>query len=423
MDIIGDTDINTVYCTGSLTKLLTTYVSLSFLSEKYLLQELADDTGFLDKICIKPQAKEFLLLFQNIMGSQFTIRDLCSYYSGLPYTFDLSQAELESVESGNPFKHHSIPDEKTFLYMCRHKITPVYPDRCKFHYSEVGILFLGYFIEKNFDVRMEDLYKKYIIDAFQLKSSRFSRKRTANVYCRDISDQYDYPSIAILDHGYFCYSNGYYTTLADMKTLLENLINQSVFKYMADIKNARAASGRLLNGLALEIRLVEDDIIYGYEGLSFSGCNIWAYSTKKQQGFLTFCDSEEEAYNIIYDQWGYTHFDKVPDYAQRFYAEFLKNYHFDRENKKIPLAYQGDYRRVNINEKSLDTLFSVGKDFIFIRNPDMIKYDVVYANNHYCIQCKDDIHGGKVDFYEAAGGNKYMLYDGTLYKKLAPLHG
>lgn len=418
LNIIGSMDINTIYCAGSFTKFLTTYVSLSFLSETYELESVIDDDNFLDTICLTPEASSFLALFQQIIGSQFTIRDVCSYYSGLPYTFDLSQEELDSVEAGHPFKHHSIPDEKTFLSRCHHEITPVYADRCKFHYSEIGILFLGYFMEKNFNVTMEALYQKYVVNQFHLRSSQFSRVRVANVYTQDLSDAYDYPSIAILDHGYFCYSNGYYTTLNDMKILMENVLTQPVFKCMVDIKKARAASPRLLNGLAVEIRLIDNDIVYGYEGLSFSGCNIWAYSTKKQEGYLTFSNSEEDAYTIIYGQWGYTTFDKVPESAQVIYTKFLHHYDAKIANKDIPLSYQGDYHRVNINEKVLPDTFVVGSDYIVIRNPEMIKYDIVYADHHYCIKGKDGIHGGRVGFYEAKGGNKYMLYDGTLYRKI-----
>src|SRR5205085_6588951 len=115
----------------------------------------------------------------------------------------------------------------------------------------------------------------------------------------------------ILDHGYFCYSNGFYTTLNDMKILLENFFNNAVFKYMTDIKQARAASNRIMNGLTVELRVVDDDILYGYEGLSFSGCNNWTYSTKYQKGFLTLTNDEEKAYDI-YNQFGYAVFDKAP---------------------------------------------------------------------------------------------------------------
>lgn len=418
IDIIGTNDIDRVYCAGSFTKFLTTFVVLSLLAEKYALDAILDDDQFLDTICTNKESKEFLSLFQNIIGSQFSIRDLCSYYSGLPYTFDLSDEELARVEAGYPFKHHSIPDETTFLYMCKNKITPVYTNRCKFHYSEIAIIFLGYLIEKIYHTKMENLYQQHLVDKFQLKSSTFSRKMTDNVYIQDLSNEYDYPSIAILDHGYFCYSNGYYTTLNDLKKLLEQILDDPVFKQMTNIKKARAASNRLLNGLAVEIRLVDDDIIYGYEGLSFSGCNIWAYSTKHKQGLITFSNSEEEVYNTIYDTWNYSTFDKVPDYSQQIYSEFIKHYPFNDKNTAIPLEFQGDYHRVNINEKTLNDVFLVGDHFMVIRNPEMIRYDIVFANHHYCVKGKDGIHGGKVGFYTAISGNKYMLYDGTLYKKL-----
>src|SRR5205807_693943 len=114
-------------------------------------------------ICNKTPAADFLHLFQKIIGSTFSIRDICTHYAGLPYTFDLSESELESVESGNPFKHHSILDEKSFLHMCSHKITPVYTKQCKFHYSEISIIFLGFLMEKIHDVKIEDLYHEYVI--------------------------------------------------------------------------------------------------------------------------------------------------------------------------------------------------------------------------------------------------------------------
>ncbi len=418
VQIIGSVDKDRVYCAGSFTKLLTTYVCLSFLKEHFDLNVIVDDEAFFDGICQNQPSKDFLQKFQKIIGSQFTIRDICSYYSGLPYTFDLSDQELASVELGNPFKHHSIPDEKYFLEMCEKNITPIYANRCKFHYSEIAILFLGYIIEKIYQLDIEDLYQKYIIKQFKLQASHFARKKVENVYIQDLSDKYDYPSIAILDHGYFCYSNGYYTTLNDMKTLIENIVEQPVFQIMVDITKARAASNRLLNGLTIEIRQVGDDIIYGYEGLSYSGCNIWAYSTKKKEGYITFSNNEEEVYDIIYGQFGYHDFDKVPDYTQKSYIQFLKNYDFNTLTKDIPIEYQGNYRRVRINEKELETIFRVGDNSIVIRNPDEIKYDVMYFNNYYHTKCKDNVQGSRVGLYSANSGNKYMLYDGTLYKKI-----
>lgn len=415
--IVGSVDKNRLYCAGSFTKLLTTYVSLSLLSEKYNLKNSLDDENFLDAICTNSSSQEFLHIFQKIIGGKFTIRDICSYYAGLPYTFDLSEAELENVDSGHPFKHHSILDEKTFLFMCRNKIAPVYPNRCKFHYSELSIIFLGYIIEKIYNIKIEDLYEKYVFNKFKLENSLFSRTRIENAYCQDLSDKYDYPSIAILDHGYFCYSNGYYTTLNDMKLLIENLLKEPVFSYMVDIKNARAASNRILNGLTVELRIVNDDIIYGYEGLSYSGCNIWAYSTKQKQGYITFSDSEEDAYKI-YDELGYSIFDKVPDYTQKIYENFIKNYHNVITEKSIPTEYQGNYQRVQINEKILDQIFVLADHFMIIRNPDEVRYEIIYVNNDYRIKGKDNVHGAKIELYKAKSGHHYMLYDGTLYKKM-----
>ena len=98
---------------------------------------------------------------------------------------------------------------------------------------------------------------------------------------------------------------------------------------------------------------------------------------------------------------------------------FINHYSFNAETRDIPEIYQGTYQRVKINKKSLALLFFVEKKFIIIRNPDEIKYEIVYFNDHYCIKGKDGVHGGKVGFYEASSGNKYMLYDGTLYKKIS----
>lgn len=418
MHIIGDVDRNRIYCTGSFTKLLTTYVSLSLLSEKYDLNKILDDENFLDEVCTNPASKNFLKIFQNRIGSRFTLRDICTYYTGLPYTFDLSDEELKTVEAGQPFKHHSITDEDTFLMMCRAKITQIYPNRSKFHYSEISILFLGYLIEKIHDIKMEDLYEKYVIGKCQLKNSYFSRKIVENTYCQDLSDKYDYPSIAILNHGYFCYSNGFYTTLNDMKVLIESLLEQPVFKYMVDIEYARAASNRLMNGLTIELRLHGEDLLYGYEGLSFSGCNIWVYSTKHKKGFLTLTNDEEKAYDIVYGQFGYSDFDIVPDHTQKFYKQFIKNYRFSIVEKDIPGEYQGNYHRVKINEKELKDIFIIGNNFIVIRNPDEAKYDAMYVHSHYSVRSKDNVQGSTVGLYMAESGNKYMLFDGTLYKKI-----
>lgn len=417
--IVGSVNKNQLYCAGSLTKLLTTYVSLSLLSEKYDLSKILNDENFLDSISLDTPGNGFLKLFQDIIGSRFTLHDICSYYAGMPYTFDPSEDEIEKVDAGFPFKHHSILDETIFLWMCRHKITPVYPNRSKFHYSEISIIFLGYFLEKVYQVKFEDLYQKYLINKFDLKNSIFSRVRVPGVRIEDLSDRYDYPSIAILDHGYFCYSNGFYTTLNDMATLLKKMFHDPIFNFMQDVTNARAASNRLMNGLAVEIRRAKGDTIYGYEGFSFSGCNIWAYSTHKDTAYLTFHDSEEAVYEIIYDQTlGYDAFDTVPEYTQDDYKLFMETYPFKIEERMIPAEFQGDYHRVRINEKILNTVFKVGPHFIVIRNPEEIKYDVIYVNGKYHIKGKDKIQGSQVGFCKAKSGNRYMFHDGTLYKKI-----
>ncbi len=418
IQFIGSFDKDQVYCAGSFTKMLTTFVSLSLLSEHYELTHILDDNLFLDKICDNPSANDFLRLFQKHIGSPFTLRDICSYYAGLPYTFDLSEKELENVEKGQPFKHHQVPDEKTFLYLCENKITPVYANRCKFHYSELSIIFLGYLIEKIYHKKMEDLFQQYVIDPFKLKNSVFSRKRVEGVYCQDLSDRYDYPSIAIVDHGYFCYSNGYYTTLNDMKLLIENIVNNPVFNVMIDITQARAASNRLLNGLTIEIRLVNDDVLIGYEGLSFSGCNLWMYSLKNKQGYIAFSNDEETIYDAVYGQAGYTVFDTVPDYTQKDYIHFRNTYQAAYTTQHIPPEFQGNYLRVNINEKNLPDIFRVSDHSMMIRNPDEIEYDIIHLNNNYRILNKDHVHGAKVGFYTARSHHHYMCYDGTLYKKI-----
>jgi len=188
---------------------------------------------------------------------------------------------------------------------------------------------------------------------------------------------------------------------------------------MTDVSKARAASNRLMNGLTVEIRKVGDDIIYGYEGLSFSGCTIWAYSTKLNQGYVTCSNSEEEVYVTIYDDmFKYTKFDTVPDYTQQIYKKFIESYHDSVENTLIPREYQGNYHRVNINEKDLALVFVCGSNYIIIRNPDEIRYDVVYVNGNYRIKGKDNIHGARVGFYQAQSGHRYMCFDGTLYIRL-----
>ena len=214
-EIIGNVDQHRLYCTGSFTKLMTTYVCLSHLAEQYDLNSILDDDDFLTRICKNQRARDFLQIFQDIIGSQFTLRDICSFYDGLPYTFDLAPDELARVEQGFPFKHHSIMEEEVLISRCRHQITQMDPNRCKFHYSELSIILLGYLIEQIDNIKIESLYQKYVIEAFGLTESLFSRVKPAHVFAEDLSYQYDYPSIAILDHGYFCYSNGFFTTLHD----------------------------------------------------------------------------------------------------------------------------------------------------------------------------------------------------------------
>lgn len=408
-----------LFCTGSFSKLLTTYVCLSLLSKKYKLNEILDDVDFFDKIATTATSKQFLKIFQKHIGSRFSLRDICTYYTGLSYTFDVAAAELEIVSSGESFKHQSILDEQVFLDRCKHAITILYPNRCKFHYSELSIIFLGYFIEQVYQLKIEDLYQQYVLNAFHLKYSLFSRYRAKDVLINDLSLNYDYPSVAIMDHGYYCYSNGFFTTLNDMQALLEQLLDQPVFSYMVDVTHARAASYRLMNGLAVEMRLVGDDLIYGYEGLSYSGCNIWAYSTKLKRGYLSFTLNEEEAYKIIYDQqFAYHQFDHVPAHTEIFYKKFLSHYDFNAlKIKPFPEIYQGTYQRVSLNGTALDEQFFLDKTSITIRNPERITYDIVYVNGLYRLKAKDGIPEEKIGLAHLSG-HHYFYYDGTLYKKL-----
>lgn len=418
IEILGDTDPNRLYCTGSLTKMMTTFVCLSLLAENHGLHFILDDENFLDIICNNEPSKNFLRLFQKHIGGRFTIRDLCSHYTGLPYTFECANAELENADNGSPLKHHSIMEEDTFLMMCQQYTSQIYKNRSKFHYSELSIIFLGYLIEKIYDTSMEFLYQKFVLNQFQLQDSLFSRTLPPNAYIEDLSDRYDYPSIAICNHGYFCYSNGFYTTLNDHKTLIECLLNHPVFQVMTDITHARAASHRLMNGLSVEIRQIKDDILFGYEGLSFSGCNIWAYSTLQKKGYITLSNDEDAVYDVIYGKFGYHGFDAVPNYTDADYHYFISHHHDITEDKPIPLEYEGRYHRVNINDATLTIVFTVGSNFIVIRNPGEVRYDVVCILGKYYVRGKDSIHGSRVSFYQAKSGKHYMFYDGTLYRKL-----
>lgn len=418
IEIIGDADPDKLYCTGSLTKMMTTFVCLSLLAENHDLNAIVDDEGFLDIICNNEESKNFLRIFQKHIGGRFTLRDLCTHYTGLPYTFDLSDDELDEVEHGKPFKHHGIIEEDIFLMMCRDRISQIYVDRCKFHYSELSIIFLGYLIEKVFDTSMEFLYQKYVIGKFQLQDSLFSRTLPANAFVEDLSDRYDYPSISIQNHGYFCYSNGFYTTLNDHKIIIECLLNEPVFQFMTDVTHARAASHRLMNGMSVEIRQVNNDILFGYEGLSFSGCNIWAYSIVQQKGYITLSNDEDAVYDVIYGKFGYHEFDAVPNYTEDDYHYFITHYHDITEDKPIPDEYVGSYHRVTINSTILTIVFTVGSNFIVIRNPEEIRYDVVCIHGKYYVRGKDHIHGSRVSLYRGKSGNHYMMYDGTMYRKI-----
>lgn len=417
IEILGDDDPEKLYCTGSFTKMMTTFVCLSLLAENHDLNAIVDDEGFLDIMCNSEASTNFLRIFQKHIGSRFTLRDLCTHYTGLPYTFELTDDELEEVENGKPFKHQSIIDEDIFLMMCRDSISPIYKDRSKFHYSELNIIFLGYFIEKIYNTSMEVLYEKYVIRKFQLQSSLFSRTLPPAAFCEDLSDRYDYPSIGIVNHGYFCYSNGFYTTLNDHKIIIECLLNEPVFQFMTDVTHARAASHRLMNGMSVEIRTANDDILIGYEGLSFSGCNIWAYSIAKQQGYITLSNDEDAVYDVIYGKLGYHEFDAVPNYTEDDYHYFITHYHDVTQDKPIPQDYIGSYHRVDINSTTITIIFTVGSNFIVIRNPEEIRYEVVCIHDKYYVRGKDHIHGSRVSLYQAKSGNRYMLYDGTLYRK------
>src|SRR3990167_9977755 len=173
---------------------------------------------------------------------------------------------------------------------------------------------------------------------------------------------------------------------------------------MTNLEKARAASPTIMNGLTVELRMLQDDVIYGYEGLSYSGCNIWAYSNKHKKGYLTLINDEEAAYDVIYGKFGYDKFDAVPEHTEKLYHDFLQTRHYEYELKPIPPNYIGDYLRVNINDSSLDVVFTVAEHHIIIRNPDLMKYDVLYDHGIYRISCKDHMHGVRVGFYQSESG-------------------
>ncbi len=202
-----------------------------------------------------------------------------------------------------------------------------------------------------------------------------------------------------------------------MKILLENVLSEPTFLFMVDLSKARAASNRLLNGLTVEIRLVDDDVIYGYEGLSYSGCNIWAYSTKQKQGFLTFSNDEDAVYGELYGHLGYQNFDVVPQHSQQSYNHFIANYDFTSATKAIPEEYIGNYHRVKINDKDLKNTFALGRDYMLIRAPEETRYDLMYYNNNYHVKGKDRTRGSVVHLYQTQRGNRFLSFEGTLYVK------
>lgn len=422
--ILGDFNPDQLYCAGSVTKFMTTYVVLSFLASKnHDLDKILDDEDFLDSIAFNAEAKAFLTNFQNIIGSQFTLRDLCTYYAGLPYTFDPTDESIENVDAGNPFKHHQLPDEETFLKLCREKVKSVYPNRSNYHYSELSIIFMSYFIEKAYSVKMEDLYDNFIIKNFKVKQSCLSRTRPNNVYIQDLSDKYDYAAVAVQDHGFFCYSNGFYTTLNELRVILEGILQDPVYQHhIANIEKARHACDDIISGMAVELRVKGDDIVVGYEGLSFSGCNIWSFSNKLQQGYVTFCDDEEAAYQLIYAKFGYEDFDPAPA-STRQYSEFYKNaYPGVQENCDVPVEYQGKYQRVRINDIELPSLTVLGNHYLTIRDPEETTYTLTHQKNSgYHIEGDDGIPDSRVGLIQSHAGNRFMFYNGSLYKRVAPL--
>ncbi len=66
MRILGDFNPDQLYCAGSVTKFITTYVVLSFLAaQQHDLKVILDDENFLQSIAASDEAKSFLALFQE----------------------------------------------------------------------------------------------------------------------------------------------------------------------------------------------------------------------------------------------------------------------------------------------------------------------------------------------------------------------
>lgn len=421
--ILGDFPTDQLYCAGSVTKFLTAYVVLSKLAEKDKIEDILDDDDFLDKLAAstnKPAAKEFLTLFQKIIGSKFTLRDIFTYYTGLPYTFEPDKKSLRSADLGYPFKHHSLMNEADFLEACRNRIKPLFPNRSKYHYSELSIIFIAYFIEKVYGVRMEDLYQQFIANPCHLTHSRMSRTRPDGVLTRDLSSKYDYAAVAVQDHGFFCYSNGFYTTLNELKIIIESIEQQPVFQHMTDLSQARVANGNVISGLSLELRVVGNDVVYGYEGLSFSGCNIWSCSRNNKQGYLMFCDDETAAYTYIYKQFGYTDFDPAPSHTTQLCMRYLANTPAATKEEAVPELFQGEYQRVKLNEVEIESVCVVGSQALSMHDPDPVDYSLSRQNGSLHILDEHHSPDSRISFYTVASGNQFMFYNGSLYRHRQP---
>ena len=82
IQIVGSFDRDTIYCAGSLTKLLTTYVSLSLLSEKYDLKKIVDDNDFLETLATDSSSKDFFLIEIIVSNNEYLSRlgFICKVY-------------------------------------------------------------------------------------------------------------------------------------------------------------------------------------------------------------------------------------------------------------------------------------------------------------------------------------------------------
>jgi CubicO group peptidase (beta-lactamase class C family) len=435
IEILGKFDRQQLFCAGSVSKMLTTFVVLSYLETKFPndeLEKILDDEAFLDKICSDKPVHGFLKLLQRKIGSSFTLRDLCTFHTGLPYTFNPTKAELDSVVSGERFTHQSVMDEAAFISLCENNISMIYRNRQKFHYSEISIMALGYLIENAYGVKIEDLYQHFLVNKFKLSQSRLSRVKPEDAYFNpNMSQTYDYACVALQNHGYFSYGNGFYTTLDDLEVLLGKINSDHVFQLMVDVKNARRAESTVMNGLTVELRQVGDDLVYGYEGMSFSGCTTMAFSTMQKTWCVTFGENAEEDYHAVCSRLGYPNaqWKETPESANIFYTNFTHNYPALSE-AVIPLEYQGIYRRVKLNDgQELEYVSVLGNNFLTIRDPDEVTYDLVQVNDEYHIKGDDNVVDSRVGLYTANGSNRFLFYIGNLYKRIEvdtksePSHG